>query len=226
MINAYRAVLLAVIGGSACSSSLPDYAAPHGGIVENSEIRSSDVITYRKLTRADFKATEPPPDVRPHAHKMGAATCVHAIRAPGNRVTMTETRSASGASRFEAHVERARFQAVMDRTCSWWNKKFTAAGPNYVLEHEQIHFALTEIEVRRLNQSLSALKHERFTGSSVEEVQHLVADKVKEKLQEMLDAALKRNREFDEDTSFGYKPKRQKEWLARVMSELSETSQN
>jgi hypothetical protein len=227
LVGCFRiAPTLGLVSALACRSSLPDYAAPKGEMVHRSEIDSKDLIPYRTLTRDDFKATEPPPHARPYADKMGAATCVHALGAPDNHVTTIETPSATGESTFEARIEQARFDALMDRTCSWWNPKFTAAAASYVLEHEQIHFALTEVETRRLNRSLLAVRGERFTGSSAAEVQRLANEKIQETLKETLDTILDRNRRFDEETSFGFKPERQKQWLARVTSELKETAEN
>lgn len=39
-------------------------------------------------------------------------------------------------------------------------------------------------------------------------------------MREAVDAAVERSREFDEDTSLGYEPERQKTWLHTVSEEL------
>ena len=41
-----------------------------------------------------------------------------------------------------------RFRAQMDRKCSWWNPKDLGFPQEYILEHEQIHFALCELGAR------------------------------------------------------------------------------
>jgi hypothetical protein len=46
---------------------------------------------------------------------------------------------------------------------------------------------------------------------------------IEEKLMEGSRAVLERNRDFDEDTSMGYEPERQKSWFARISAELEET---
>ena len=96
----------------------------------------------------------------------------------------------------------------------------------YVLEHEQIHFALYEIKARRLNASAAAIAEKmRSTASTPEEAQTRAQETLEEHMAEISEELIEQNREFDEDTSLGYKPERQKAWLERVTSELAETRQ-
>jgi hypothetical protein len=154
---------------------------------------------------------------------VGAASCVRTTAAPDTRLSVTETRDGSGKSSFGARIEDLRFLALLDRKCSWWNPDFTAASASYVLEHEQIHFAIHEVETRRLNGSTRGLAGERFRGSSSDEVQRLANETIERALRKTLEETLRRNRKFDEDTSLGYKPEKQKQWLATLTSELAET---
>jgi hypothetical protein len=47
----------------------------------------------------------------------------------------------------------------MNRDCSWWNEKATMDAA-YVLEHEQIHFALTELGARSLSANAAQIAGE------------------------------------------------------------------
>lgn len=114
--------------------------------------------------------------------------------------------------------------ALMDRRCSWWNERAAARAPAYVLEHEQIHFALYELGARKLNAEVEALKREMTTeGKSQAEVQAHAQKALNAALQKATDELLDRNRDFDRDTSLGYRPDRQRAWLREVTQELSET---
>lgn len=214
------AVLLGVVG---CSSARPEYAAPKFSRVDHSELEGADLIPYRPLSIGDFRATSQPPGaVRPNGHA-GAMTCVTTLGAPDNRVIVTRRWFSSGAVTFEGRIERARFHALMDRSCSWWNPKYTGAQAAYVLEHEQIHFALHEVEMRRLNASLVKMQREQFTAPTSADALRFATEKIRERLEEARATIVSRNVQFDEETSSGFRLERQKEWLARVTSELNET---
>ena len=59
-----------------------------------------------------------------------------------------------GETRYEATLAAPRFRAVFDRLCSWWNPR--SNFPKYLLQHEQIHFDLTEIAALELGRLLHA----------------------------------------------------------------------
>ena len=141
---------------SSCAR-LPEYAAPKTAVVSPGSIDMSDVVPYGALTRADFKATAPPQPFAANADRLGAATCCYIVVAPGARIMNREVRSPSGPVRYSASVSQVRVRAQMDRRCSWWNPKNVGLPQDYILEHEQIHFALCELEARRLNASLREL---------------------------------------------------------------------
>ena len=124
--------------------------------------RSDDVIHYRIITRDDFQS--------PTSNKLwgnvahGAEVCVNII--PDDE-------------------RYARFQAVLKRECSYWNDVIGTAArlgavaanalfgipmpyygripPEYVLQHEQIHFTIMEVQARRLTQAVAKdpTNHER-----------------------------------------------------------------
>ena len=67
--------------------------------------------------------------------------------------------------RVRARVHNLAFTAFMDRDCSWWNPQYTGLPHEYILEHEQIHFALFEIAARRLNQQAARIQERMETVS-------------------------------------------------------------
>lgn len=212
------------LGLLACST-LPEYAAPKGGVVDSGKLDSSDVISYRQLTRADFRGTRAPTEFAAVAERVGAATCGQ-VRTTADTLFTINWRQESPTS--EKHhwveVKKLGFMALMDRRCSWWNEKLAARAPAYVLEHEQIHFALYELGARKLNASVESLKRDMTAeGHSQQEVQAQAQRALNDALAKATEQLLERNRDFDEDTSLGYRPDRQRNWLNRVTAELVET---
>jgi len=209
---------------TACST-LPDYAAPQGGILDPASADMSDVISYRTLSRADFMGEQPPPQVAEYADRIGAATCAYILTAPDTQIMIEPARSPDGQTIYRATPHHIRFQAKMNRKCSWWNPKDVGLQQDYILEHEQIHFALFELEARRLNTSFSEIKaHLHATAATPDAAAQMVQEQLDEELQKRVKGILKRSRQFDEDTSMGHKPKQQKRWWNFVHSELAATS--
>lgn len=117
----------------------------------------SDVIAYRLLTRDDFKAKQSHNLWGNIAH--GAEVCTNILAA-------------------DDYAQTARFQGMLKQSCSYWNNGFGrgifnlgmavvgAAGlpsvqvgshePWYVLQHEQIHFAIMHIQALRLSQATAS----------------------------------------------------------------------
>ena len=208
-----------------CASTLPEYAAPKGGVVDAGQLDSSDVISYRQLTRADFRGTQAPPEFAPVAARVGAATCGQ-VRTTADTTFLINWRQATpnGEKRHWVQVKKLEFMALMDRHCSWWNEKAASRAPAYVLQHEQIHFALYELGARKLNASVATISRDMTAeGSSQQEVQGRAQKALNEALQKATDELLERNHDFDQDTSLGYRPDRQRACLKKVSQELVET---
>jgi hypothetical protein len=209
---------------SGCST-LPEYAAPKGGVIDAGKLDSTDVIGYRALTRADFRGTHAPHEFAAVADRVGAATCGQ-VRTTDDTSILLNWRQASPTSprRHWVEVKKLGFIALMDRRCSWWNDRRAARAPGYVLQHEQIHFALYELGARKLNAEVAAITRDMTReGESQEEVKAHAERALSDALTRATEALLERNREFDEDTSLGYRPDRQRAWLKRVLDELAAT---
>lgn len=208
-----------------CGSTLPEYAAPKGGVVAAASLDSSDVISYRQLSRADFRGTQAPPEFAQVAGRVGAATCGQ-VRTTNDTLFLINWRQETPSSEklHWVEIKKLSFMALMDRRCSWWNDRTASRAPAYVLQHEQVHFALYELGARKLNANSEAIKQSMLKeGSTQQEVEAHAQRALNDALVKATEDLLQRNREFDEDTSLGYRPDRQRSWMKKVMEELAET---
>lgn len=208
------AALLFCVG---CHSSLPKFAEPTSSAGDPESLGEKDLIAYRSLTRDDFRAAEPPEEMRAHAERLGALTCANLFTTPEPQYIIEEREGV-----FRGHYLNLDFVARMDRGCSWWNPTPSAEAPEeYVLEHEQVHFALAEIAARRLDQEAKAVLNEVVEASKLEKVETELRGRVQEMLDKAIAQLLERNLEFDQDTSNKYAPEVQARWVKRVNEELS-----
>jgi hypothetical protein len=147
---------------------------------------------------------------------------VHVKTDPNVSLHVGSTAGVNGEERYEGSLGHLRFHAVMDRSCSWWNPN--ARHPDYTLQHEQVHFAIREIAARRLNQAAAALVADLHV---TEDDEHKVVLALRTRVEQLFnvhnDAAVSRNRAFDEETSPGPNEERQDRWWRDVQRELHET---
>jgi len=207
----------AALGPGTTQPELPDFALPQ--VLQPRERSAMDLIPYRELTRADFRAENPPAEFAGHAFEAGAFTC--ASLAPiGDTLAFFRPTRVPGV--YLARFENVGFRAQMDRSCSWWNARSVGLPTAYLLEHEQIHFALTEIAARRLTAALRALRVEDSSDRAMarlrEEYEALLGD--------AKDELLRTNTDFDRATSGRYAPEEQHGWLERVSRDLVESAES
>jgi len=74
MTRARWSLLLSGIALQVACSTLPEYAAPKGRLIDPAILDTADVIAYRTLTRADFKGEQPPAEFAAYDDRVGAAT--------------------------------------------------------------------------------------------------------------------------------------------------------
>jgi len=108
---------------------------------------------------------------------------------------------------------------------SWWNPFLAKEKQAYVLQHEQIHFALMELEARRLNRK-AALEDQRLQECAfdVEIAKEKLSATLDQWMAEAVQESLKRHEEFDVATSHLYVPRIQQGWYNKVMQELQNTA--
>jgi hypothetical protein len=217
-----RFVVSFALGAALACSRLPSYARPQGALMDPSAVDGEDLIEYRKLTRADFKGKAPVGEAAAHADAMGAQTYAIVRPDPTLKIWITGTQEKNGRTHYAGKIsELLHFRAEMDRLRSWWNPNLKEVPEAYVLEHEQIHFAIAEAEARRLNaQAKEITSRMQATGDSQDEVRDKIQQKLDDVIKDALDDLLDENGRFDEDTSARYDPKKQGEWYQRVQAEL------
>ncbi len=180
--------------------------------------RSSDVIGWGTLRVEDFRAEHPPVSVWDHGERLAAVSCVFLGTDGTFPLTVRREQPAAGAARYRVRVPGVRIISRFDRGCSWWNPETPVDRVAYTLEHEQIHFALTELAARRL-QTVLAERHELLEATAT------TASRAQQRIQMQLDIAQRKISEalreeharFDAETSARYDPIAQDRW--RTLSE-------
>jgi hypothetical protein len=209
-----RALVLATAFLLAACADLPDYARPQ---VQTGDPRAAgpiDSIRYRTVTRADFRATAPPRDIGAHAARMGAFTCGHVVAEDPIAIRIEpEGRG------FVARAPGLVVYSEMDRGCSWWNDDLRDAQPvEYLLQHEQIHFAIFELVAREMQARGRAIT---ARGDTVEAAHAAFQRALEELQQDVAKRLLERTTAFDRETSGVFRPDRQQRWYDRVRAELA-----
>ncbi len=211
-------LILQLLAGCA---SLPDYALPRVG--KGGDIGEwSEIIRYRKLEVADFRASSLSDEYRKHAFNLQAYTRV-VIRPRGNsRYTINATNSFNQVV-YHGGIELLSFEALLIPEASWWSPKISPEKTAYVLQHEQIHFALMEAAARRMTREVKE-DTSLFTcfGTSRQEVIELLENKISEYMKKNLDEAVAKHTVFDTETSLYHDPKAQQRWYEKVMEQLEE----
>jgi hypothetical protein len=214
--------LLLCLAALSCSR-LPDYAAPRGEMARMGTTDFTDSIGYRTVEKADFKGSAPPPDYGANGYKLGAITCASIVMRPEPQIMTRWVRKDGETQWFAELKEPPRYLAVMRRRCSWWNPK--TEFHDYQLQHEQIHFAHTEIAARKLNALAAEIdKAARVSGSSQKEVAADCEEALVAPFKENVEALLARGLKFDEQTSGLHAVDVQKRWFDAAMKELEELS--
>ncbi|WP_028584612.1 hypothetical protein [Desulfogranum mediterraneum] len=206
---------------SGCAE-LPDYAAPRILPPSGEAVAS---FSYRQLTRDDFRSPRDPVSDKDQDHRLNARSTLQIQPAASTRITITHS-SYQGRRLYFATVNKLRFQAVFVPEHSWWNPEIAAEQAAYVLQHEQIHFALMELAARRLNAQLESsppapptiieYSAAQAQGAIMAWIQELIAGHHQEIIAE--------HTSFDRDTSLYFSPQWQQRWWQDVQQRLEESA--
>lgn len=212
-------VLVAILAGIslstvACAPSRPGLR-PSARIVSADSIDPSTLIEYRTLTRDDFRAASPTPGSDERASHLGALLCA-SIGGVSDLVIEFQTRADADIHLF-VFID-ADYRARMDPRCSWWNADQRRVGADYVLEHEQIHFALLEISAREINREIAGLL---VRVASRERAPSRAQAKLKSVLEAARMKYLAQSRRFDEQTSPRPDIEAQTRWRREVEARLA-----
>ena len=214
------AVLYMVLALISACARLPEYARPHMDQAEDLQQMRAAGFPYRELTIDDFRATSLSEQFPERAEHINAhvATQIRLTADSNFRITSGEL---YGQRYFIGSVERLAFESVMLPDRSWWNPKIPANMRGYVLQHEQIHFALTELAARQLTKDSTKWASEVLAiKPTPQEVRAELARQIKDRVNAAMEASLKRQAEFDDDTSLFFNPRRQQWWAWTVEDEL------
>tara|TARA_Y100001933_G_scaffold256296_1_gene300769 strand:- start:137 stop:823 length:687 start_codon:yes stop_codon:yes gene_type:complete len=217
----YRSAVLLLLLFSACSQ-LPEYARPHFSPEEEGTVSAENSFAYRKLTSADFRADSLPPRYAQYDHNIQARSCI-SIQTSRNSLIQVTSGIVTGKIIYTGKFTHIDFVAVFNPDCSWWNPNIPQKHQNYILQHEQIHFALTELTARRLNRKYGDhLKQYLAIGYTLQEVKNQLHAEAERISREGMKSALEAHTAFDEDTSMFYDAEIQQKWSDRVFRELNE----
>ncbi len=205
----------------ASCATLPEYARPRSVEYNDPLAGYSDGFTYRELTRADFEASESS-NYKEHLGSVKAQSCI-SIR-PGNEVKGTISKANhSGKTFYVGSISDFRLEAVFVPGCSWWNPEMKRSRYPYVLEHEQVHFAISQYWAERGTVEIGELlRREVLFGDSPVEVKNKISEMMHENLAKIREQSVQMHTEFDEDCSLFFDPEKQKEWLTRIVGQLKE----
>jgi hypothetical protein len=190
---------------------------------ENRQEGFKNEITYRQLAVDDFQALELPANIAPHAKQIGAYTCCRIRVAKDSELKITRGYFNQRIYYFGS-INKIAFEAVMGPECSWMSPNLFGEKLDYVLEHEQIHFALMEIAARKLTQK-AGKEANKFIAiqPTYEETRKEIAAEIRGMIRTANQAVLKEHTSFDEDTSLYFDPEGQRWWLDRIEDELFKT---
>ena len=208
---------------SGCAT-LPEYARPHLREIDHKQEVLNKGFTYRRLTVADFQASDLPSNIEPHANNIAAHACCR-IRAAKDSKFKIARGYLNQQIYYFGTIKYIVFEAVMIPQCSWLNPRVSDEKLEYVIEHEQIHFALMEIAARNLTREVRK-ETENFIAiqSTYKDTQEEISAKIQEMVRTANQALLKEHTSFDEETSLYFDPEGQRRWLDRVEDQLLKTA--
>ena len=201
---------------------LPEYARPQFHAPVDNGLAGRAGFSYRQLEINDFQAESLSPDYVQYNHRIGAQSCI-SIR-PSKDMKIRIVQSYYQNMLFYAGtILQLKFEAIFVPECSWWNPNLARGREGYVLQHEQIHFALTELAARELTREANnEVKGYMAIGNTAAESQEEIKTKLQTMTREAMKAGMEEHTDFDEDASIFYDPRAQRRWLERVDVRLKE----
>ena len=201
----------------ACTSSTVPVLEP----VDKKTVAEKGIpVLYRPLLVEDFLATSPPSDGVDRAHRLNAHTGVSIRTQKGSGYLLSEE-MIDGKKMCRGELQNLKFEAVMLPELSWWNPVVENNRRDYVLQHEQIHFAIMEREALSLNRRVA-----QESGRMV--VVGEECGEVKRKLNRFLDDLLAQSQkqveqlhsQFDKETSGQFAPVVQNRWYRKMTTAM------
>lgn len=200
---------------------LPEYARPqfykHLGTVEDAD---SSGFRYRALAIGDFKAKTLPADFQQYHESINARSCL-TIRPSSLTSAQISEVSYYGNLLYVGHFNAISFEALFIPSCSWWSDAVAESKIDYVLQHEQIHFAIAEVSARRATREIKEkMKDYSAVGGTRAEVAEELNRALMDAVHELLASDLEIHTQFDEDTSMFFDQDRQNGWYNKLLQQL------
>ncbi len=217
------AVLSLWLGLLAACAQLPEYAKPRTIQIDDLK-KVPTAFTYRPLKPEDFRATSLPAHMSEHGEKIRAQSAT-TIRITADSKFSIKPWPFLGQIKYLGSINHIAFEAVMIPENSWWNPNLRGNMTAYVLQHEQIHFALTESAARKLTRDAREwAANLTVVKDTPQEVYAEVFQQIKGMIKSAMEANQKRHLNFDQDTSLSYSPVWQAWWLETVEKELKQSA--
>lgn len=211
-----KILLILVTFVVACASNAPRVETRLGGVDSGHEFDPAALIQYRPLTRADFQADALPRELR--GLGLGAVTVVYVYATPCK--IQTTTHGVANDREYEAVVTPFRYEARMNPARSWWDPN-QGFKEEHFLDHEQTHFAIAEVGVRRANMEIEEIRSRiRSRAQTREEAVHMAELQFTNELHFVQGEISERNARFDEETANGQRQNRNDAWVAMISREL------
>jgi hypothetical protein len=219
------ALCLFAVSFAGCAE-LPDYAKPRTIPREEGSVPRTTAFTYRLLTRDDFRAVSLPQNISEHGQHINAQSAIVIRLTPDSRFSIGPW-TLWGGVQYLGRIDQIAFEAVFIPETSWWNPRMNPAKTAYVLQHEQIHFAIIELAARQLTrESQEWAPLFLMIKPTPEEVSAEISKLIKEKINAAMEANKERHLEFDSHTSLSFSPLWQSWWAETVQNELDQTASN
>jgi len=214
-----RAALLAVLIFSSCAR-LPEYAQPRFHTFAGTGSAETTGFRYRELTVDDFQADSLPADYQQYHHSINARSCL-SIRPTSATNAQISRVPYYGNMLYVGNFRHVSFENVFVPSCSWWNPNVDDGKRAYVLEHEQIHFAIAELTARKVTHEVSArmMDYTAIGGTDVEVREDLMKT-LMDSVHEIVASDLEIHTNFDKDTSLFYDQEKQANWLIEIEKQL------
>ncbi len=218
MRRIFAALLLIGCFTAGCTR-LPQFATPYISTGAD-ELSSGSFILYRKLTRADFRAKNLPARL---VHEKGRinAHATLSIRSSVNSQFRIYPAENSNGRQYCGEIISLRFDAVMFPEDSWWNPQLERKHFAYVLQHEQIHFALMARGASRLSERADReMKKMEYCGITEHEARQKLLSRLRSFIHGEKKELLREHTAFDEDTSGRFNQRLQNWWYEKVTGAL------
>ncbi|MEM7250308.1 MAG: hypothetical protein AAF493_02720 [Pseudomonadota bacterium] len=197
------------------------YVSPLVKLGDKQHDALAPAFPYRQLTMKDFGAAKPAGYFSSFVNHLGATSCIELRTTKDSRLVARAYR-VEGNIVYRASIDRLRLEAVFVPSCSWWNHSLPPTDLAYVLEHEQIHFGLSEVVALEMNQEILAVRKYLWAeGDSAKAALATLSKQTRSFYNNAVERLRAVHEAFDSETSGVVAKERQSSWLRHVQVRLN-----